>query len=56
MENIEDFCVSHNYTGRDIFLLPLLFLLLHLNHPPTLLIPLYMFIHCFSELRYIIQK
>jgi hypothetical protein len=54
MENIEDFCVSHNYTGRNIFLLPLLFLLLlllHLNVPPALVIPLYMYIHCFSEFR-----
>ena len=31
MENMEDFCVSHNYTQRD--------LLLHRRHPPPALPP-----------------
>jgi hypothetical protein len=41
MENMEDFCVSHNYTQRD---LPLLF-------PPSSLYTLF-----FSELRRIILE
>jgi hypothetical protein len=51
MENMEDFCVSHNYTQRDLLLLLLL--------PPTILLLrplLYMHIHCFSELRRIILE
>ena len=59
-----DFCVSHNYTQRDL-------LLLHHRRPPpsplppppssspaatAALLPLYMYIHCFSELRRIILK
>ena len=74
MENMEDFCVSHKYTQRDLLLLLLLLLLplnllppsLHPSHlplpsppsfPPTiLLLPLYMYIHCFSELRRIILE
>jgi hypothetical protein len=43
MENMEDFCVSHNYTQRDLLLL-------------LLLLPLCMYIHCFSELRRIILE
>ena len=53
MENMEDFCVSHNYTQRDR--------LLFLRHPPPsspppysstaavadAFLPLYMYIHCF---------
>jgi hypothetical protein len=45
MENMEDFCVSHNYTQRDLLLLLLL-----------LLLPLCMYIHCFSEFRRIILE
>jgi hypothetical protein len=52
MENMEDFCDSHNYTQRDLILLPLLLILL----PALLLLPLYMYIQCFSELRRIILE
>jgi hypothetical protein len=55
MENMEDFCVSHNYTQRDLLLPPsccslhpaflfLLHLLLHLllhHHPPPSSINVY---------------
>jgi hypothetical protein len=38
MENMEDFCVSHNYTQRDPLLLPhyLLLLLFPSHSPPPL--------------------
>jgi hypothetical protein len=38
MENIEDLCVSHNYTQRDILLLPL-HLMLFILHTTILLLP-----------------
>ena len=53
MENMEDFCVSHNYTQRNFLLLRRRRHRRHHHPPPP---PLYMYIHCFSELRRIILK
>ena len=39
MENMEDFCVSHNYTQRDLLLLPqLLLLILYILLPTSILL------------------
>ena len=48
-----DFCVSHNYTQRDLLLLPLP---PSHHHPPPPPPPPPPFIHCFSELKRIILK
>jgi hypothetical protein len=40
---MEDFCVNHNYTQRYLLLPPSRLLLL-------LLLPLYMYIHCFFRI------
>jgi hypothetical protein len=55
MENMDYFYVSHNYTQRDLPLLPPLhpaLLLLLLLPPPSM----HIYIHCFSELRIIILE
>ena len=54
---MEDFYVNHNYTQRELLLLPPPALLLFILFPAILLLlPLYMYIHCFSELRRIILE